>query len=101
MRNWCVVSTERQVVVTIDDSLLLHLVRSELKRILDTLLGMLEPRQSQILRLYFGMEDGTCHSLQQIADKLGISKERTRQIKQQAMDKLQKLGSGFGLEEFL
>ena len=78
-----------------------ELVRSELKRILDTLLGMLEPRQSQILRLHFGMEDGTCHSLQQIADKLGISKERTRQIKQQAMDKLQKLGSGFGLEEFL
>lgn len=78
-----------------------ELVRRELKHNLDALLAMLEPRQSQILRLHFGMEDGVCHSLQEIADILGISKERTRQIERQAMDKLQKLGAGIGLEDFL
>ena len=78
-----------------------ELVRRELKHNLDGLLAMLEPRQSRILRLHFGMEDGVCYSLQEIANTLGISKERTRQIERQAMDKLQKLGAGIGLEDFL
>jgi DNA-directed RNA polymerase sigma subunit (sigma70/sigma32) len=47
------------------------------------------------------MEDGICYSLDQIGKKLGISKERARQIEHQAMDKLQKLGADLGLEEFL
>ena len=78
-----------------------ELIRRELKHTLEQLLGMLTDRQQQILRLHFGMEDGTCHSLQDIADMLGISKERTRQVERQAMDKLQKLGASLGLEEFL
>lgn len=78
-----------------------ELVRRELKHNIDALLAVLEPRQSRILQLHFGMEDGICHSLQEIANMLGISKERTRQIERQAMDKLQKLGAGIGLEDFL
>ena len=77
------------------------MVRQELKESMEGLLALLNERQQQILRLRFGMEDGICYSLQQIADRLGISKERTRQIERQAMDKLQKLGAGLGLEDFL
>ncbi len=77
------------------------LVREELNQTMDTLLGMLSPRQQQILRLRFGMEDGTCYSLEKIGTMLGISKERVRQIERQAMDTLQKLGAGMGLEDFL
>ncbi len=78
-----------------------ELVRDELKHTMDTLLGMLDDRQQQILRLHFGMEDETCYSLSQISEKLGITKERVRQIEKQAMDKLKKHGAGFGLEDFL
>ena len=38
---------------------------------------------------------------EQIGKKLGISKERVRQIERQAMDKLQKDGESLGLEDFL
>ena len=34
-------------------------------------------------------------------DGMGVSKERARQIERQAMDKLQQLGAGMGLEDFL
>ena len=77
------------------------LVRKELEDILNTLLGNLNDRQQQVLRLHFGMADGEAHSLEEIGKMLGISKERVRQIEQQAMDKLQKMGASLGLEDFL
>ena len=78
-----------------------ELVRQEMRRTLEALLGMLSERQQQVLRLRFGIEDGECHTLEQIGAVLGISKERARQIEHQAVDKLQKLGAGLGLEDFL
>ena len=78
-----------------------ELIRRELEHTLHTLLGALNDRQRQILRLHFGMEDGHCHSLEEIGKLMGISKERVRQIERQAMDKLQKLGASMGLEDFL
>ncbi len=78
-----------------------ELVRKELEHTMDALLGQLTERQSRVLRLRFGMEDDTCYSLEAIGEKLGVSKERARQIEQQAMEKLQQLGTGLGLEDFL
>ncbi len=78
-----------------------ELVRRELKDTLDKLLCMLTPRQQQVLRLRFGMEGDDSCSLEQIGAKLGISKERARQVEHEAIRKLQKLGAGLGLEDFL
>ena len=77
------------------------LVRDELNRTMEALLGMLNERQRMVLRLHFGMEDGIHYSLEDISIRFGVSKERVRQIERQAMDRLQKLGAGFGLEDFL
>ena len=68
---------------------------------MDALLGQLPERQRLLLRLRFGMEDDTCYSLEAIGEKLGVSKERARQLERQAMDKLQTLSAGLGLEDFL
>ena len=76
-----------------------EVVRGELDKTMDQL--TLNERQQQILRLHFGMEDGNCYSLEEIGKKLSISKERVRQIERQAMDKLQKMGTSLGLEDFL
>lgn len=78
-----------------------ELVRRELERTLNTLLLSLNDRQQQVLRLRFGMEDGICHTFEQIGAHLGISKERARQIERQALDRLQKYSSDHGLEDFL
>ena len=78
-----------------------ELVRDELSRTMESLLGMLNERQQQTLQLRFGMTDGECRSLDEVGQILGVSKERARQIEKQAMDKLQQLGAGMGLEDFL
>ncbi len=78
-----------------------ELVRRELEYTINALLGQLPERQQRLLRLRFGMEDACCYSLEAIGEKLGVSKERARQIEHQAMDKLQQLSAGLGLEDFL
>jgi len=77
------------------------LMQQELLQTMEKLLTMLPERQQQILRLHFGLEDGLCHSLEEIGGMLGISKERARQIEGQAMRKLKRLGADIGLEDFL
>lgn len=77
------------------------LVQAQLLETMDSLIRRLPPRQQQILRMHFGMEDGVCHPLEEIAAALGISKERVRQVEQQAFAKVKAMGAELGLEDFL
>ena len=78
-----------------------ELVRRELEKIIQHLMDALNDRQRMILRLHYGLDNGTCRSLEEISKELGISKERVRQIEKQAMNKLKQDGTSLGLEEFL
>ena len=77
------------------------LVREELNQLIRTMMAALNDRQRYVLELRYGMVDGTCYSLEQIGKNLGISKERARQIENQAVKKLHKIGKSKGLEDFL
>lgn len=77
------------------------LVRRELKNTIDAMLSQLTDRQQQVIRLHYGMEDGVSYSLQEIANKLDISKQRVREIDSQARERLKIIGADFGLEDFL
>jgi RNA polymerase primary sigma factor len=58
------------------------------KRAMDQLLRGLGAREREVLELYFGLRHGEATNLPQMARRLGLSKERVRQIKEKAMSKL-------------
>lgn len=58
---------------------------------LNLLVGQLEERAADIIRLRYGMVDGRQHKLADIGAKYGISAERVRQLEREALQKLRRL----------
>jgi RNA polymerase primary sigma factor len=54
------------------------------------LLDSVSHREKTVLNLRFGITDGKAHTLAGVADILGVSRERVRQIEKEALKKLQK-----------
>ncbi len=65
------------------------------------LLGALPPREARIIRLRFGLEDGDNHSMSQIGQLMGYSRERIRQLQHAALSKLRQMQDDYGLGEYL
>ncbi len=62
--------------------------RNLLHRDLDQMLSTLSPREARVLRLRFGLQDSQSYSLKEIGEKLGVTRERARQIQCKALRKL-------------
>ncbi len=56
----------------------------ELRSLVDTL----PPREAMIISLRYGLHDGREHSLQEVAERVGLTRERVRQLEKESMAKL-------------
>ena len=73
------------------------LLREHLLEAIDTL----PPREQRILRLRYGFQDGQMYTLAEIGQRLGITRERVRQLEAQALGRLRKPDNMDDLRGFL
>jgi len=64
-------------------------------------LRTLSPREEKIIRMRFGMEDGSEHTLEEVARAFSVSRERIRQIEAKALRKLRQPSRSEKLKSFL
>ncbi|HEY3117519.1 MAG TPA: sigma-70 family RNA polymerase sigma factor [Chloroflexota bacterium] len=62
--------------------------RSEMKDGVAAVLDSLSPRERQVLELRFGLDIGEQRTLDEIGERLGVTRERVRQIEMEALQKL-------------
>jgi len=63
-------------------------------------LSTLEARDAKVLRLYFGLEGEREHTLEEIGNMLGVTRERIRQLRDRALRRLREGERGDALESF-
>ena len=63
--------------------------QSDLEELADALHD-LDGRELEVVRLRFGLEDDEPHTLQEIGDRMHLTRERVRQIEARAKDKLRR-----------
>jgi RNA polymerase primary sigma factor len=65
------------------------------------LLDDVTPREARILRLRYGLQDGHSHSLEETGQKIGLTRERIRQIERDALRRLRNSERGRQLSNYL
>ncbi|KDP39610.1 hypothetical protein JCGZ_02630 [Jatropha curcas] len=82
---------------TAEDLLMKQFMKQDLEKVLDSL----SPRENQVIRWRFGLEDGRIKTLQEIGEIMGVSRERIRQIESSAFRKLKKKKRTKQLKQYL
>jgi RNA polymerase primary sigma factor len=67
---------------------------------IDMALRSLAPRDAKVLRLYFGLDGGREHTLEEIGGMLGVTRERVRQLRDRALKRLREGEVGRALASF-
>jgi RNA polymerase primary sigma factor len=73
------------------------IMREHLREVLNTL----PPREVRILQLRYGLHDGKSHTLGEVGKKLGVTRERVRQIEAQALRRLRQPQFRRQLQDYL
>ncbi|MCB9134896.1 MAG: sigma-70 family RNA polymerase sigma factor [Anaerolineales bacterium] len=80
-----------------DDSATFNLLREHL----DEVMHNLPPREVRILQLRYGLLDGQAYTLEEVGRKMGVTRERVRQIEAQALSRLRHPSVRRKLREYL
>ena len=75
--------------------------QSMLKDKIEEVLGTLTPREARVLRLRFGLDTGIPHTLEEVGEKFGLTRERIRQIEGMALRRLRHPRRARQLKEYL
>jgi RNA polymerase primary sigma factor len=67
---------------------------------IDRALRLLPARDAKVLRLYFGLNEGREHTLEEIGGLLGVTRERVRQLRDRALKRLREGEMGAALASF-
>ena len=71
--------------ITPDRSAALQLLRDHVREVIRDLV----PREQKILEMRFGLIDGISHTLEEVGQEFGVTRERIRQIEAKALEKIQ------------
>ncbi|XP_010251516.1 PREDICTED: RNA polymerase sigma factor sigB-like isoform X2 [Nelumbo nucifera] len=82
---------------TAEELLIKQFMKQDLEKVLDSL----NPREKQVIRWRFGMEDGRMKTLQEIGELMGVSRERIRQIESCAFRKLKNKRRTKNLQQYV
>jgi RNA polymerase primary sigma factor len=66
----------------------LEAARTLLRERLKEILVDLTPREQKILSMRFGLEDGITHTLEEVGNEFGVTRERIRQIEAKALERI-------------
>ncbi len=80
-----------------DETATYNLLRDHLNEVL----GSLPPREVRILQFGYGLLDGQSYTLEEVGRKMGVTRERVRQIEAQAFSRLRHPGVQRKLREYL
>jgi RNA polymerase primary sigma factor len=78
-----------------------HLILESLQKEINRILSTLTTRESEVLKMFFGLDGSREKSLDEIGDKFDLSRERVRQIKEKAIKRLQHQSKSELLKNFL
>jgi len=87
---------DRGVVSPID-----HVIVANLKEQTSKVLRTLTPREEQVLKMRFGVGDGSEHTLEEVGRSFNVTRERIRQIESKALRKLRHPSRSKKLRPFL
>src|SRR6266571_2542708 len=76
-------------------------ININLKEMTEQVLNMLTPREERIIKMRFGLEDGTEHTLEEVGQNFAVTRERIRQIEAKALRKLRHPSRSRRLRAFL
>ncbi len=82
------VEIEDRIQDNLTPSVEYQIIKNSIQQQIRELLGELDKKEANVLKLRFGLEDDKARTLQEIGDMLNLSRERIRQIEQKAMRKL-------------
>ena len=78
-----------------------YAINEVLKDEIQEVLCTLTPREEEVLKLRFGLHGGTCHTLEEVGNMFGVTRERIRQIEAKALRKLRHPSRSRKLKDYL